>query len=725
MSSEPPAGGRPAPVVLRVKLRYASVDEFVERFAVNVGRAGVFLASKTARAPGTEIRFELKLADDTPVVVGVGVVRSARLESAGPPKVTAGLVVAFTRVTPESRAVLRRMLDVRRARGLSDDVDGMPLFGAAAGAPPARAATTGVAEDHGAGAATAAEAAPAPALDDAHAPVATTTPPAVPEVAGARRATSPTGRPPPRRARARASEAPPTSAAVTPSDPSPLAHDAEPTSARRGRTRPPPPPRARTTSHPPPLGGERGAPPRRLDVPLPTGDLLPAAEPHAAAPSPSPTATARPPRPRRSLDELVASAAAAAVAIQDDFDSEAIDVAAVVARARALAGADLDAELGRLTGSDGGDTAAAPASASDASAQLTRLLGGAAIPIRPPRRRPRRTSAPPPASAPPGLDEIAASVATSPARDVDALPPGSSTPVEPDQQPASPERDALDATVDTAQPAEGDLGPMAATLDLSGDPATLVGVVALPDPAPVAALEHEPDRVAEPAPTPEAEPGPRYERAATSVSDDLGLEIAFEAATDLSLPHGRERAAPPAPAPTDDVEVGVDDLDGTPTGVSAETLLATDDDFYIPAAALSGAAPLPLDFRPPTPGPARAVASAPAPADTPFPPDEDTTGVISPAPHTLGRIRLAKAPASEATRARKARVAPSPRIPTAPVGLDDALDSLDVDVSDIETPAPRGSNTALSARAPQVPDRDDVTSDATDDVQIDLDDLEP
>ena len=71
MSDEPPASGRPAPVVLRVKLRYTTVEQFVDRFATNVGRSGIFLASKTPRALGTEVRFELRLADDTAVVVDV------------------------------------------------------------------------------------------------------------------------------------------------------------------------------------------------------------------------------------------------------------------------------------------------------------------------------------------------------------------------------------------------------------------------------------------------------------------------------------------------------------------------------------------------------------------------------------------------------------------------------------------------------------------------------
>jgi hypothetical protein len=34
------------PVALRIKLRYAQVDEFITKFATNLSRGGMFLASR-------------------------------------------------------------------------------------------------------------------------------------------------------------------------------------------------------------------------------------------------------------------------------------------------------------------------------------------------------------------------------------------------------------------------------------------------------------------------------------------------------------------------------------------------------------------------------------------------------------------------------------------------------------------------------------------------------
>ena len=78
MTPDDPAGTRPAPVVLRIKLRYETVDEMTERFAPNVGRSGLFLPTRSMQPLGTEVKFELRLASDQPVLVGLGRVKSVR-----------------------------------------------------------------------------------------------------------------------------------------------------------------------------------------------------------------------------------------------------------------------------------------------------------------------------------------------------------------------------------------------------------------------------------------------------------------------------------------------------------------------------------------------------------------------------------------------------------------------------------------------------------------------
>jgi len=113
-------------VVLRIKVRYEEPTAFVERFAPYVGRAGLFLRSKVPKPVGTEVRFELRLADDRPVLVGMGVVRWAREPDPERPMQPAGMAIEFTRVTKESRGVILQMLELRRKLGLADGPRGLP-----------------------------------------------------------------------------------------------------------------------------------------------------------------------------------------------------------------------------------------------------------------------------------------------------------------------------------------------------------------------------------------------------------------------------------------------------------------------------------------------------------------------------------------------------------------------------------------------------------------------
>ncbi len=122
MADEPPR----QPVVLRIKVRYATADAFVERFAPYVARAGLFLRSKQPKPVGTEVRFELRLANDQPVLVGMGVVRWAREVDPDKPYTPPGMAIEFTRVTKESRGVIFKMLELRRALGMADGPRGLP-----------------------------------------------------------------------------------------------------------------------------------------------------------------------------------------------------------------------------------------------------------------------------------------------------------------------------------------------------------------------------------------------------------------------------------------------------------------------------------------------------------------------------------------------------------------------------------------------------------------------
>lgn len=107
-----------APAVLRIKLRYNSVEAMVSRFAPNVGKLGIFIPTKQVYPPGTEIKFELRLATDAPMLVGLGRVMSSHEPDPNNPRAVFGIAIEIVRVTREGRQLLVRLIERRRAMGL-------------------------------------------------------------------------------------------------------------------------------------------------------------------------------------------------------------------------------------------------------------------------------------------------------------------------------------------------------------------------------------------------------------------------------------------------------------------------------------------------------------------------------------------------------------------------------------------------------------------------------
>ncbi len=114
------SGAKPGPVALRIKLRYDDVDAMVQRFACNVGRSGLFLPTRAMHPVGTEVKFELRIANDTPVLVGLGKVKAARPPDPNNPKAAFGLAIELMRVTRDGREIIIRMLERRRQLALPE-----------------------------------------------------------------------------------------------------------------------------------------------------------------------------------------------------------------------------------------------------------------------------------------------------------------------------------------------------------------------------------------------------------------------------------------------------------------------------------------------------------------------------------------------------------------------------------------------------------------------------
>ncbi|HEX5748730.1 MAG TPA: TIGR02266 family protein [Archangium sp.] len=101
----------PKLIPLRIRLPYATEEDFVEKYGSNVARGGLFIATRSPKPEGTGLAFELVLADGGRLLRGEGLVVKAQAE--GP---RAGMTVRFVRLDAYSKALIDRIL-ARRNHG--------------------------------------------------------------------------------------------------------------------------------------------------------------------------------------------------------------------------------------------------------------------------------------------------------------------------------------------------------------------------------------------------------------------------------------------------------------------------------------------------------------------------------------------------------------------------------------------------------------------------------
>jgi uncharacterized protein (TIGR02266 family) len=114
VSSEPsgmqPPSSTPPAAPVRVRLRYAAFETFIEKFAPNVTRGGLFLASRTPRPIGEVFQFEVQLAGGEVALSGDGKVTWVREFDPAAPSKPHGMGVQFLRLDAPSREVVNQML---------------------------------------------------------------------------------------------------------------------------------------------------------------------------------------------------------------------------------------------------------------------------------------------------------------------------------------------------------------------------------------------------------------------------------------------------------------------------------------------------------------------------------------------------------------------------------------------------------------------------------------
>jgi uncharacterized protein (TIGR02266 family) len=108
--SEPTPKAPRGPTNLRIKFRSASLDQFIERYAVDVSRGGIFIRTREPLPVDTRLRLEFQLQDSTPLLAGEGTVVWIREPDPARENVTPGMGVRFDKLTPESQPTLEKIL---------------------------------------------------------------------------------------------------------------------------------------------------------------------------------------------------------------------------------------------------------------------------------------------------------------------------------------------------------------------------------------------------------------------------------------------------------------------------------------------------------------------------------------------------------------------------------------------------------------------------------------
>jgi uncharacterized protein (TIGR02266 family) len=113
--------------LVRLQLRYPDEDTFIQRFAPNVTRGGIFLASRTPFPVGAVIAFEVSLMQGPPLLAGTGKVAWVREFNPQEPQRAHGMGVQFLAVAPGSRPMLERLLTHKAAPPLRTPSGGVPV----------------------------------------------------------------------------------------------------------------------------------------------------------------------------------------------------------------------------------------------------------------------------------------------------------------------------------------------------------------------------------------------------------------------------------------------------------------------------------------------------------------------------------------------------------------------------------------------------------------------
>ena len=102
--------------MVRIRLKCPDVDSFVDKYHADVNIAGIFVRTRSPLAAGTPVSFDFRLADDSSLFRGSGVVVWARNDDTLAPLLDAGMMLSFDELRDGTRANFERVLARKRTK---------------------------------------------------------------------------------------------------------------------------------------------------------------------------------------------------------------------------------------------------------------------------------------------------------------------------------------------------------------------------------------------------------------------------------------------------------------------------------------------------------------------------------------------------------------------------------------------------------------------------------
>ena len=110
MSENDTRGAERLPATLRIRLKYSDEAHFIERYSMNISRGGIFIATRTPKPVGTQLRFEFQLGNGQSLIRGAGTVVWIKAFDPAHADQPHGMGVRFGGLDEESQRVIERAL---------------------------------------------------------------------------------------------------------------------------------------------------------------------------------------------------------------------------------------------------------------------------------------------------------------------------------------------------------------------------------------------------------------------------------------------------------------------------------------------------------------------------------------------------------------------------------------------------------------------------------------